>query len=401
MMNEKMFTAGVFAKKAGTTIRTIRHYDEIGLLKPTKINEKGYRMYSQKDLWKIQRIITLKSLGYSLEQIKKITEDNLSKEMLSEALSNQEQSIKEQLHELSRMMEAVKEAKKMLRMNTEIPWEQLSSVMDVLDIQEIFDQGFRTGDRLSTRITLHEKYSTSEIEWFHWVYDKMKLQEGCKVLELGCGKGTLWSKNKNRVPKECSITMVDKSQGILEECKINLKQIKQVCDYIESDIRSLPFEENTFDVVIANHVLYFIKDIDEAMREIRRVLKPGGILYASTFGKGNFGEVDRVLKDLDPRIMLSRIQLINSFYLDDGEEVLRRWFDRVEMNRLDDSLEVTSSSDLVQYVTSTAGNVQEILGKKGLEEFENIIREEIEKKGCFYINKDHGIFKAVKAIQIN
>ena len=66
---EKLYSTGEFAKLAGVTIRTIRYYDKIGLLKPTMILENGYRRYCNQDLITLQKILCLKELGFSLEEI--------------------------------------------------------------------------------------------------------------------------------------------------------------------------------------------------------------------------------------------------------------------------------------------------------------------------------------------
>lgn len=63
------YSIGEFSKKTGTTIRTLRYYDEIGLLKPTFTTEAGRRFYSDNNLIKLQKIVSLKFLGYSLEEI--------------------------------------------------------------------------------------------------------------------------------------------------------------------------------------------------------------------------------------------------------------------------------------------------------------------------------------------
>lgn len=63
------YSIGDFSKKTGTTIRTLHYYDEIGLLKPALITESGRRFYSDDELIKLQKIVSLKFLGYSLEKI--------------------------------------------------------------------------------------------------------------------------------------------------------------------------------------------------------------------------------------------------------------------------------------------------------------------------------------------
>mgnify|MGYP005780663025 FL=1 len=73
---EKLYSTGEFAKLAGVTIRTIRYYDKIGLLKPTMILENGYRRYCNQDLITLQKILCLKELGFSLEEIYPLIQDN-------------------------------------------------------------------------------------------------------------------------------------------------------------------------------------------------------------------------------------------------------------------------------------------------------------------------------------
>ena len=65
----KKYAIGEFAKKTGMTIRTLHYYDEIGLLKPAVIAPSGRRYYSDENIIELQKIVSLKFLGYSLEQI--------------------------------------------------------------------------------------------------------------------------------------------------------------------------------------------------------------------------------------------------------------------------------------------------------------------------------------------
>ena len=70
---DQYYTTGEFARMAHVTIRTIRYYDKKGLLKPSFINESGYRMYSDEDFLKLQKILSLKYLGFSLNEIGNMT----------------------------------------------------------------------------------------------------------------------------------------------------------------------------------------------------------------------------------------------------------------------------------------------------------------------------------------
>jgi len=63
------YSIGEFAKKTGMTIRTLHYYDEIDLLKPSFISPTGRRFYSDENIIQLQKIVSLKFLGYPLEKI--------------------------------------------------------------------------------------------------------------------------------------------------------------------------------------------------------------------------------------------------------------------------------------------------------------------------------------------
>src|SRR5256885_10285045 len=70
--DENLFKAREFAVLTGVTVRTLHHYDRLGLLKPSRYTQAGYRLYSERDLARLQQIVTLKFIGLSLKQIKGI-----------------------------------------------------------------------------------------------------------------------------------------------------------------------------------------------------------------------------------------------------------------------------------------------------------------------------------------
>src|SRR5699024_9358666 len=69
LMEKKTFTVGSFAKLTGITERALRYYDRKGLLTPSDYNQQGHRLYTHDNLVEVQKILTLKYLGYSLEEI--------------------------------------------------------------------------------------------------------------------------------------------------------------------------------------------------------------------------------------------------------------------------------------------------------------------------------------------
>jgi DNA-binding transcriptional MerR regulator len=75
---EVLYQTSEFAERARVTVRTLNHYDRLGLLKPTRLTGAGYRLYADRDLARLQQIVTLKFIGFSLKQIKDMLDrDNL------------------------------------------------------------------------------------------------------------------------------------------------------------------------------------------------------------------------------------------------------------------------------------------------------------------------------------
>src|SRR5512134_3722291 len=71
-MNRSMLTVKQLSKLAGVTPRTLHHYDEIGLLKPSRVGENGYRYYGEESLLRLQQILLYRELDLPLEDIRKI-----------------------------------------------------------------------------------------------------------------------------------------------------------------------------------------------------------------------------------------------------------------------------------------------------------------------------------------
>ncbi len=92
---------GELAKKLGTTVRTLQYYDKEGLLKPSAESEGGRRLYTDKDMVKLHQILSLKSLGFSLEDIKKNLVSLDTPIEVANALTEQASSIKRQIEALT------------------------------------------------------------------------------------------------------------------------------------------------------------------------------------------------------------------------------------------------------------------------------------------------------------
>ncbi len=112
-------TVGEVAKKVGTTVRTLQYYDKEGLLSPSAESEGGRRLYTDKDLVILHQILSLKSLGFSLNDIKQRLIPLETPTDVATALTKQADSIQEKIEQLTASLTAIKQLKtEVLQMRT-------------------------------------------------------------------------------------------------------------------------------------------------------------------------------------------------------------------------------------------------------------------------------------------
>src|SRR5579859_2254301 len=121
--------------------------------------------------------------------------------------------------------------------------------------------------------------------WHRWVFEQLVIPAGGRLLELGCGPGALWVENDERLPADWSVTLTDRSPGMVTEAQRSLEHTGHPFAFAVADAEAIPFPDGSFDAVVANHMLYHVPDKPRAFVETRRVLRPGGRLYAATNGK--------------------------------------------------------------------------------------------------------------------
>lgn len=137
---------------------------------------------------------------------------------------------------------------------------------------EVVKQQYATETNLNIRIAIHEKYSTNKMGFGNWIFSNYEISDGMKVLELGCGTGDMW-KDKEAMIASCSkLVLSDFSAGMVKVSKETVG-IHDNVEYQVIDIQDIPFGDETFDIVIANMMLYHVPDLDRAISEVRRVLK--------------------------------------------------------------------------------------------------------------------------------
>ena len=221
--------------------------------------------------------------------------------------------------------------------------------MGINDTASVAKQ-YQTSANLSARISIHDKYSVNKQGFGNWITDRYEIEAGMRVLELGCGTGSMWVGKGDLVKKCGKLILSDFSEGMLEQTRETLKDLKGI-EYQTIDIQKIPYEEHTFDIVIANMMLYHVPDLQKGLREVRRVLKEGGRFYCATFGENGIMEyIYGLLKDYGVQSETNR-----AFTLQNGAEKLSQVFANVKRCDYPDALEVTNLDDMADYVYSLSG----------------------------------------------
>ena len=262
-------------------------------------------------------------------------------------------------------------------------YERKYQKMDAKVIEQYAKQ-----DNLDIRVNIHKKYSKNKLGFNNWIFSNYQITDEVKVLELGCGTGELWKSNSDFIDKMKQLVITDFSKDMVKTTKSVIGNRDNV-NYEIMDIQKISFENETFDIVIANMLLHHVNDIPKALSEVNRILKTGGIFYCATFGENGVVDYlaslfkDEINQDLENK----------SFTLQNGKRYLSRYFNSVDTLLYDDELQVTSTDDLVKYIQSFKG-ISEI---GSLEE--KVIRKRLEMhfhKGMLIIPKEYGMFIARK-----
>lgn len=163
-MEQVVFTITEFANKAFVSTRTLRYYDKKGLLLPTKHNKSGYRMYKSEDLIQLQYILSLKFLGFSLDEIKLFLQTN--SKGLQEVLEEQKIMMKDKRDHLNTIINAIEETKKLLQTNN-YDYNSIVKVIQVVQMEQKphwINKYMTTEQREYLRDLAKESYSAEDLQ---------------------------------------------------------------------------------------------------------------------------------------------------------------------------------------------------------------------------------------------
>lgn len=355
---EKKMTSGEIAKKVGISQKAVRLYDEKGLLKPSDYSEGNYRLYDKEAILVLEKIIALKQIGFSLEEIY----ENLilGKNMDIVASLNQQLEIMEKKKkELEKSITCIKGM--LARTDGKPDWNDVAEVARNIQMDQEADE--RHYDAL--------KHTAIERDWYEVIFETLQLTENSRVLDLGCGFGKLWRNNWRLIPENVKINAVDLrgswaddfEKFVLEnEEELDAKfRVKLIWGDVEQEeIWSQLQTKEKYDYIIGHYLLDFISDINPFINRVASVLKEGGLFSVNgfevssehVFWKQLFDEMGLKTAFIDMKLQsearqtecfrellqnhfagVERVSLDNSMRYEDGESVIDRLYQRYPENR--------------------------------------------------------------------
>ena len=204
--------------------------------------------------------------------------------------------------------------------------------------------------------------------------------------ELGCGTGDMW-KDKEAMIASCSkLVISDFSAGMVKVSKETVG-IHDNVEYQVIDIQDIPFGDETFDIVIANMMLYHVPDLHRALTEVRRVLKKGGKFYCATYGEHGITEyLTTLFSEYGVEDSINK-----NFTLQNGYEILGKVFSKVEKLEYVDSLQVREVDDMVEYIYSLSSMMP--LRNVPKQDVKNMLLQHT-SNGILHVPKEYGMFRA-------
>ncbi|MCR5594614.1 MAG: MerR family transcriptional regulator [Lachnospiraceae bacterium] len=272
---DKKMTSGEIAKKAGVSQKAVRLYDEKGLLKPTDYSEGNYRLYDAGALQILEKIVALKKIGFSLEEIR----DNLEAgeaSNIEEALKIQLDIMENKRYQIQKVIDAINRT--LVRKSEGLDWDDVAQIVQNVSMDQAADE--HHWDAL--------KHTGQEMDWYVRIFGSLNIKEGEKILDLGCGFAKLWRNNWGDIPKGTKIygydihgSWADNFAGFINDNKNSLPEGVSIdlefADLENDDSWTKIEAQKDYSLIIAHYLCFEVKNPEKIMAHASTVLSEDGV----------------------------------------------------------------------------------------------------------------------------
>jgi ubiquinone/menaquinone biosynthesis C-methylase UbiE len=278
----------------------------------------------------------------------------------------------------------------------------------ITDRDHLTGQVYSNQEPLAIRIATHRRYTVPPMDFIRWVLDLIPWRGDEWVLDVGCGNGAYATPIAERLTGAGRYLAGDLSLGMLRDL---LDGWPQQCltpvgsAVVNLDAVALPLPAESCDVILTNHLLYHVPEVNQALAECHRVVKEGGRLLAATDSQTSMAELTVLIRggydQLEVPFTSAQKNHVVQFSLENGREPLTRRFGQVERHLLHSALVFPEPAPLLAYIDShrslfEPGLPVDVSWEDLMRVWHKLIADHIARHGTFRIGKIVGAFVAVK-----
>ena len=379
-MDNKM-TSGEIAKKAGVSQKAVRLYDEKGLLKPTGYSEGNYRLYDQGALEILEKIVALKQIGFSLEEIR----DNLTNGDtgdIREALNIQLQIMKDKLYQTEMVIDAITRTLK--RKGDDLDWDDVADIVRNVSVDQKADRN-------------HFEWVSHQVEaedWYVRIFKSIEPVKDAKILDLGCGYAKIWRNSWENIPEGSKIFAYDLHGSWADDFAEYLEQNrKDLPSGVDIDLKFMDIEDaatwdkisenQKYDRIIAHYLSYELKDPESMVASAAMVLSPDGFFSINC---ANVKSLDLFFDSLMAECGVDAPFIKKSISRQENERdefnaMLKKYFGRIEPVLLENAFSYSDAEDLLRKMKDTYPDQEKFFNANG-KKIKAFFEEKISKDGA-------------------
>lgn len=383
---DKYYTAGELAKISGVSSRTIRFYDEKGILKPSSYSEGDYRLYDKDAVIVLQQILMLKYVGFSLEEIGEVIKQDRETSM-KDILEKQKVLMLQKRAQMDRIIYALDSAVEGCE-KCAPSLEHFTEIMQLITKNDFADR----------RYGFYERFSTRQEEWYQWRLENLELQENMQILDVGGGYGTPWIRVWEQIPAGCSIVMLDKDSKGREYLKNFLKEnghrlaADVTFSFWEADAELVSYDVAKYDRILANHFWGYVNDKISLMKKLRTALKPDGRLYSTVPSMVCKEDVEGLVEAFLQKTVKTELNVKKEEEQQYVEACLKQCFSSVDNRFFVNPLFINEAESVYEYLCDSDKGLRQLLEGRRTDFLKylqkRLIKEEaikISAKGDMYI----------------
>ncbi len=259
-----------------------------------------------------------------------------------------------------------------------------------------------TTNDLLTRINIHDAFGAKDID--KWMLNVLPLEQGMTILDVGCGAGKQCFSYLAHLSGKAEITGGDVSEELLAKAEEENKKLGERIDFESFNFNeAFPFSDETYDLVSCSFAIYYAEDIPFTIKEMHRVLKPGGHLFTT----GPMPENKQMFYDIIEEATNKEIPPMpgSSRYGSEILDTIKDQFSEVEVHIFENPLTFPTPEPFLAYTRASLSEDRLLWNSffQTKEDFEKIMADiakvaqrRFEQKGELVMTKVVGGFLATK-----